>query len=78
MESRRSKVTTGRNRRVSRRLPEVTSVITLLWKDMSPGMSPQLKQNDVQEPLQEALEAAENTNTKYYIRQALQLTELDS
>jgi hypothetical protein len=45
---------------------------------MSPGMSPQLKQNDVQEPLQEALEAAENTNTKYYIRQALQLTELDS
>lgn len=44
---------------------------------MSPFMSPQLTQKDVQESLHEALAAAENTNTKYHIRQALQLTELD-
>jgi len=42
-------------------------------------MSPQLTESsDVEASLREALEAAENNNTKYYIRHALQLTELDS
>lgn len=42
-------------------------------------MSPQLTQNsDVEASLHEALEAAENNNTKYHIRQALQRMELDS
>jgi len=41
-------------------------------------MSPQLEEKDVEESLQEALAAAENQSTRYHIREALQLTQLDS
>jgi len=41
-------------------------------------MSPQLEEKGVKESLQEALAAAENQNTRYHIREALQMTQLDS
>ena len=41
-------------------------------------MVPQLQeQSGVEAPLEEALEAAENDNTRYHIRQALQMTKLE-
>ncbi len=40
-------------------------------------MHPQSEaKNDVKTHLQEALDVAENTQTKYHIREALQMTEL--
>lgn len=41
-------------------------------------MSPQLEEKDVEESLQEALEAAENRNMRYHIREALQMAQLDN
>lgn len=42
-------------------------------------MSPQSEQKrSVETHLQEALEAAEHSQTRYHIREALQLTELSS
>lgn len=41
-------------------------------------MSPQLEDNAVEESLQEALAAAENHSTRYHIREALQLAQLDN